>query len=98
MEDKKVIFVHAPFVLGKSRPAALFHITRGLLHLDPFAKKVESSWTSCQAFASHLTGKINYICLEFDSGLSKENFVVQGLLTCPVLWDTFCFVQPEELN
>lgn len=71
MTVAKTAYFATAIASARSWPAGLFWLAMatGLLQLNPIGTEEINFVAWCDEFATYFTGKINGICLEFDSGL-----------------------------
>uniref|UniRef100_A0A803SLJ1 Reverse transcriptase domain-containing protein n=1 Tax=Anolis carolinensis TaxID=28377 RepID=A0A803SLJ1_ANOCA len=91
-------FTTARIASAANRPSELFRVVGELLRPPETQGLPDDLATRCSDFAHHFAGKVAQICHELDSSLIVVPAEVTEAPVCPILWDSFRLVLPDDVE
>uniref|UniRef100_A0A803TWG0 Reverse transcriptase domain-containing protein n=1 Tax=Anolis carolinensis TaxID=28377 RepID=A0A803TWG0_ANOCA len=92
------VFTTARIASATNRSSELFRVVGELLHPSQGGGAPDSSATRCSEFAHHFADQVAQIRSDLDASLEALAGEVTEASVCSILWDSFQFVQPDDVD
>uniref|UniRef100_A0A803SUT5 Reverse transcriptase domain-containing protein n=1 Tax=Anolis carolinensis TaxID=28377 RepID=A0A803SUT5_ANOCA len=92
------VFTTARIASATNRSSELFRVVGELHHPSQGGGAPDSLATRCSEFAHHFADKVAQIRSDLDASLEALPGEVTEASVCSILWDSFQFVQPDDVD